>query len=94
MAMKPEAWVDYDHPPIPHEYEKCKKCGDDLVLQHHCVDMMRQVRKALTDIQQSFADSDADRAEMEVYWLHRMIDATPSHPWSHYQPMIDEEYEL
>lgn len=36
QAGTPEVWVDHDLPPLPRNYEKCPKCGDDLVLRHHC----------------------------------------------------------
>lgn len=59
------------------------------------MDMMHQVRKALNDIQHSFESNNAERAELEVFWLRKMIDEQPSRhkPWSEYQLRIDEEFE-
>ena len=61
--------------------------------------MMKQVRKALDDIQQSINDDMNDdfvftKAALQIYYLRKMIDEQPSRqkPWSHYQPMIDEEF--
>jgi hypothetical protein len=31
-----DVWADYDHPPRPRVYEKCKQCDNDLVLRHYC----------------------------------------------------------
>jgi hypothetical protein len=32
------AYTDHlgDYPPMPRNYTKCDKCGDDLTLAHHC----------------------------------------------------------
>jgi hypothetical protein len=60
------------------------------------MDMIRQVRKALDDIAASYANNQPGRAEMQVFWLRKMIDQQPSRrkPWSHYRPAIDEEYPI
>lgn len=36
--MTGEAWTDRmaDYPPLPRNYEKCPRCGDDLALRHVC----------------------------------------------------------
>jgi hypothetical protein len=33
---EPEVWVDHDYPARERKADKCPKCGDDLVLRHHC----------------------------------------------------------
>lgn len=37
------AYVDYDYTPASREYEKCKDCGEDLVLRHYCGDVVGAV---------------------------------------------------
>lgn len=41
------AWVDHDHPPMPRDYEKCPKCGNDLRLRHHCPPDIDKVAEAI-----------------------------------------------
>lgn len=54
---------------------------------------MHQVRKALNDIGKSFEDGNAEKAELQLHWLRKMIDEPTSRQklWSWYRELIDEE---
>ncbi len=58
------------------------------------MNMLKQVRKALNDIQAAFTGNHPNKAEYQVYLLRKMIDEEPSRqlPWSYYQPLVDEEF--
>lgn len=59
------------------------------------MNMMREIRRALNDIQQSMNNYDDHRVRLQVYHLRVMIDERQSRqkPWSHYQEIIEEEFE-
>lgn len=42
MSYEPEVWVDHDYTPRPRVAEKCARCGNDLILSHHCNDAAMQ----------------------------------------------------
>jgi hypothetical protein len=68
---------------------------DRIDHMHDDMHMLRQVRKALNDIEVSFKDGLSRRAEYQVYLLHTMVDEQPSRrkPWSTYQKLVIEECE-
>lgn len=64
------------------------------------MDVLRQVRKALDDIGESFAEihtgkADYHKVEYQVFHLRKMIDEQPSrrNPWSAYRAMVEEEFD-
>jgi hypothetical protein len=58
------------------------------------MDMMKQVRKALADIRESMMNVNTAQAIYQLDLLRKMIDTPPNRqqPWSHYQPLTDEEF--
>lgn len=68
---------------------------DRIISMHNDIHMLKQVRKALNDIQLSFTDDKPHKAEYQVYLLRTMIDEQPSRrkPWSTYQQLVIEEFE-
>lgn len=67
---------------------------DRIISMHNDIHMLKQVRKALTDIEASFAN-DKRKAGYQLYLLRKMIDQQPSRtePWSTYQQLVLEEFE-
>jgi hypothetical protein len=55
------------------------------------MDILKQIRKACNDIAESFRTNKPSRAEYQFFLLRKMIDER-RHPWSHYQPQVDEEF--
>lgn len=56
--------------------------------------MLRQVRKALNDIDASFTAGDSMRAEYQFQLLRKMIDDDRRRPWSDWMQMAIEEFDL
>ena len=68
---------------------------DRIIKAHNDISMLRQVRKAVNDIQESFHVNSPRRAEYQLYLLRTMIDEQPSRtkPWSTYQQLVLEEFD-
>lgn len=68
---------------------------DLIIKMHNDIHMLKQVRKALNDIQESFHINNPRRAEYQVYLLRTMIGQQPSRtePWSTYQQLVLEEFD-
>lgn len=60
------------------------------------MNMMREIRRALNDIQQSLNDVAVTKTALQVHYLRVMIDEQQSRqkPWSHYQEIIKEEFSI
>ena len=68
---------------------------DRNIRAHNDMYMLRQVRKALNDIELSFNTNRPARAEYQLYLLRTMVDEQPSRvkPWSTYQQLVLEEFD-
>jgi hypothetical protein len=54
--------------------------------------LLRQIRKALDDIEVSLAAGDLDKARYQETLMRKMIDDDRSRPWAHWRPQVEEEF--
>lgn len=54
--------------------------------------LLRQIRKALDDIEESLRNDDLVKARYQESLLRKMIDDDRSRPWAHWRPQVDEEF--
>lgn len=54
--------------------------------------LLRQIRKAMNEIQESLASGDNDKAAYQMDLMRKMIDDDRSRPWAHWKPLVDEEF--
>lgn len=68
---------------------------DRIIKMHNDIHMLKQMRKALNDIQESFTADKPHKAEYQLYVLRMMIDEQPSRrkPWFWYRGWIAEEFD-